>query len=258
VRYRIVVAYRGSAYAGWQRQDNAPSVQEVVEAALRAVSGEDLHVVGASRTDAGVHARGQVAHVDLARELPPPALVEGANHHLPEDVRVLDAAPVAPGFHARRSAVAKEYRYRLSGARVISPLDAPFCAPLPHDADRDRMVRVAPRIEGRHDFSAFAKSGGSHTQPFRRILLSRFEIDGDQILYRIVGEGFLRGMVRALVGTLIEVGRGRRTEDDLLRLLQGGSRSDAGANAPAQGLVLERVFYLGDPLPEAPGSARAV
>jgi tRNA pseudouridine38-40 synthase len=243
VRVRLVLSYRGTRYAGWQRQENAVSVQQVVEEAVSKLTGEPVRVTGASRTDAGVHARGQVAHLDLDRPLPARALVHGVNPHLPEDIRVLAAAEVEDGFHARRSALGKEYRYRLSRAEVISPLDSLFAVAVPARIDLGRMERAAAYLPGRHDFSAFALAGGSHGQPFRTIeAVSWKEVD-QEIVFSVTGDGFLRGMVRALVGTLIEVGLGRREPESLSDLLQGRPRSEAGPTAPAHGLVLERVFY---------------
>ncbi|MFL6259060.1 MAG: tRNA pseudouridine(38-40) synthase TruA [Thermoanaerobaculia bacterium] len=241
--YRLTLSYRGAAYAGWQRQENAVAVQQVVEEALERLLGQPVRAVGASRTDAGVHARGQVAHLELERDFPPRALVHGTNRFLPEDVRVLAAAMVPPGFHARKSAWGKEYLYRLSRAPVIPPLDSLFVAPAPAGLDLDRMARAASCLPGRHDFSAFALAGGSHGQPFRRIVSARWEERGDEWAFQVVGEGFLRGMVRALVGTLVEVGTGRRTPESFAGLLAGRPRGEAGPTAPAHGLVLERVLY---------------
>jgi tRNA pseudouridine38-40 synthase len=245
--YRLTLAYRGTAYAGWQRQENALAVQQVVEEALERLLGEAARIAGASRTDAGVHARGQVAHLELARPFPERGLVHGTNRHLPPDVRVLAAAAMPDGFHARRHAGGKEYVYRLSRAPVISPLDALFVAAAPAGLDLDRMARAAAALPGRHDFSAFALAGGSHGQPFRHIVSARWEehLEGgaEEITFRIVGEGFLRGMVRALVGTLIDVGSGRRTPESFAALLAGRPRGDAGPTAPAHGLVLQQVLY---------------
>ncbi|HEX3126189.1 MAG TPA: tRNA pseudouridine(38-40) synthase TruA [Thermoanaerobaculia bacterium] len=246
MRYRLTISYRGTQYAGWQRQENAVSVQQVVEEAISKLAGEPVRVTGASRTDAGVHARGQVAHLDLERPLPTRALVHGVNPHLPEDIRILAAAEVEDGFHARKSALGKEYRYRLSRAEVVSPLDSLFVAPVSPRIDVGRMERASALLPGRHDFSAFALAGGSHGQPFRSIQTASWAEAKAEIVFSITGDGFLRGMVRALVGTLIEVGLGRREPESLADLLQGRPRSEAGPTAPAQGLVLERVFYPGN------------
>ncbi len=241
--YRLTLAYRGAAYAGWQRQENALSVQQVVEEALERLLGRPARIVGASRTDAGVHARGQAAHLELADPFPERGLVHGTNRHLPADVRVLAAAAMPPGFHARKHAAGKEYLYRLGRAAVLSPLDSLFVAPAPAGIDPEPMARAAALLPGRHDFSAFALAGGSHGQPFRRIFSARWEESGEELAFRIVGEGFLRGMVRALVGTLIEVGAGKRSVESFAGLLAGQPRSAAGPTAPAHGLTLQHVLY---------------
>jgi tRNA pseudouridine38-40 synthase len=253
--YRLTLAYRGTAYAGWQRQENALAVQQVVEEALERLLGEPARVTGASRTDAGVHARGQEAHLELARPFPERGLVHGVNRFLPEDVRVLAAAAMPEGFHARKHAWGKEYLYRLSRARVVSPLDSPFVAQAPASLDLDAMARATASLPGRHDFSAFALAGGSHGQPFRHIFSARWEEIGEELRFRVVGGGFLRGMVRAVVGTLVEVGTGKRSPESFAGLLAGRPRREAGPTAAAHGLVLERVFYPpewragGDPEP---------
>ena len=241
--YRLTFSYRGAAYAGWQRQKNALAVQQVVEEALARMLGYAVRVVGASRTDAGVHARGQAAHLELPRPFADRGLVHGTNHHLPEDVRVLAAAAMPAGFHARKHAWGKEYVYRLSRAPVLSPLDSPFMAQVHEPIDLERMVRAAEALPGRHDFSAFALAGGAHGQPFRRIFAARWEESGEELRFRVVGNGFLRGMVRALVGTLVEVGGGKRSPESFAALLAGRPRPEAGPTAPAHGLVLQRVFY---------------
>lgn len=253
--YRLTLAYRGTAYAGWQRQENGLAVQQVVEEALERLLGRPVRITGASRTDAGVHARAQAAHLELERPFPERGLVHGVNPHLPEDVRVMAAAAMPDGFHARKHALGKEYVYRLSRAAVISPLDSLFVAPAPRGLDVDSMARAAALLPGRHDFSAFALAGGSHRQPFRRIFSARWEERGDELAFHVVGEGFLRGMVRALVGTLVEVGTGRRSPGSFAGLLAGGARPDAGPTAPAHGLMLATVYYPqewrveGDPEP---------
>ena len=167
--HRLTLAYLGSGFAGWQRQSNAVTVQEVVETALEQVVGEPVRVHGASRTDAGVHAAGQEAHVVLSRPWPASALIEGINRHLPSDVRVLRAVTVAPGFNARSWAVAKEYRYRMSRRRELPPFESAVTARVPDRLDLDSVRAAVALLRGRHDWSAFARTGGSHTQTFRRV-----------------------------------------------------------------------------------------
>jgi len=242
--FRLTLSYRGTSYAGWQRQNNATTVQQVVERALSDLLAQPVHVVGASRTDAGVHARGQVAHLELPIDFPARGLVHGANQRLPEDIRVMAAERMREGFHARKHAAFKLYSFRFVQGPVLSPLDALFVVHLPGVVDLAAMRRAAEHLVGEHDFTAFALSGGSHTQPVRRIDEAGWQRDSGGVLeFRVVGNGFLRGMVRSIVGTLLEVGRGQRSIDDIQRLLDGRPRSEAGPTAPARGLTLERVGY---------------
>jgi len=240
---RLTIAYRGAAYAGWQRQKNAEAVQQVVEEALSALAGEPLQIVGASRTDAGVHARGQAAHVEGADGLPNRALIHGINQRLPEDVRILDAVRVAEGFHARKHARSKLYSYRMVRAEILSPIDQLFAVRVDRGIDVEAMNAACGGLIGEHDFTAFALAGGSHKSPVRRVFRAAFEENGADVWFQVSGNGFLRGMVRSLVGTLIEVGVGRRSPESLVGLLRGAPRSAAGPTAPARGLTLEEVDF---------------
>jgi tRNA pseudouridine38-40 synthase len=246
-RYRLTVAYLGSGFAGWQRQINALSVQEVVETAIERVVGEPSRVHGASRTDAGVHAAGQEAHVTLTRGWPASALVEGVNHHLPDSVRVLRAIAVSPDFHARSWAVAKEYHYRMSRRPILLPFEAATTVRVPDRLDLARLRAAVALLEGRHDWSAFARAGGSHRQSYRRVFSADVVERDVELIFRIRGDGFLRGMVRALVGSLLWVAEGRLSLERWTELLEGGDRAAAGPSAPAQGLVLIRVSYPDEP-----------
>jgi tRNA pseudouridine38-40 synthase len=241
--YRLILSYQGTAYAGWQRQTNALAVQEVVETALARVLGTAVTLYGAGRTDAGVHARGQAAHFSVARDFPCEGLVHATNRFLPSDVRVMEAARMPEGFHARKHASAKTYRYRLVRARVLSALDAPFAARARQDIDPSALAEAATALVGTHDFSAFALAGGSHRSARRTIFDAGWEEGGTDLTFSVVGDGFLRGMVRSLVGTLVEVGEGRRSVAEFRHLLSGRQRGDAGPTAPPQGLELSKVTY---------------
>jgi tRNA pseudouridine38-40 synthase len=246
--YRLTLSFRGTRYAGWQRQDNALAVQQVVEEALEELLRRPVRIAGASRTDAGVHARGQVAHLELDEPFAPRGLIHGTNHALPPDIRVVAAERMCDGFHARKSARAKCYSYRLRETSVLHPLDTVDSVAVPpgregSGLDLTAMRRASAALVGRHDFTSFALAGGSHRDPRRRILAATWRRRGDLLLFRVLGDGFLRGMVRSLVGTLIEVGQGRRNAAEMAGLLRGRPRGAAGATAPARGLTLERVHY---------------
>ncbi len=241
--FAMTLSYRGGDYAGWQRQTNAVTVQQRVEEALSRFLDRDMRVHAASRTDAGVHARGQVAHFVLDRELSTQGLQHGTNRYLPEDIRVMKAHRVPDGFHARKCARAKEYRYRILQGRVLSPLDSPYALRLTHSIDLEAIRKASEYLVGEHDFTAFALSGGSHGQPVRTIYRVEWEADGNGLEMRIEGSGFLRGMVRSLVGTLIEVGAGKRDPSEFSELLEGRPRGEAGPTAAARGLTLQCVSY---------------
>lgn len=241
--WRLILSYRGTAYAGWQRQDNAVAVQQVVEEALGELLGAAVRVHGASRTDAGVHARAQVAHFAPPRPFPARGLVHGTARLLPPDIRILAAHRMSGGFHARKSALGKEYLYRLYRGRLVPPLEEPYVARAEPSLDVAAMRRAVALLPGRHDFTAFALAGGSHGQPYRRLFAATLDEDGPELRLRLVGDGFLRGMARSLAGTLLEIGEGKRPAEEMGELLTGRPRDAAGRTAPAQGLVLERVFY---------------
>jgi tRNA pseudouridine38-40 synthase len=245
--HRLTLSYLGAGFGGWQRQSNATSVQAVVEAALERVVGEPARLFAASRTDAGVHAAGQEAHLTLSRPWPSRALVQGTNHYLPPEVRVLRAMPVAPDFHARAWAVAKEYHYRMSRRAVLSPFEASTTVRVSERLDLDRFRRGASLLEGRHDFRAFARAGGAHRQTWRRVFVADLVEHSPDLTFRIVGDGFLRGMVRAVVGSLLQVASGRWSLDRWAALIEGADRSEAGPSAPACGLILMRVAYPDEP-----------
>jgi len=242
-RYRLDVAYVGTGLGGWQRQPNAETVQELLEAALEDLLGERVAVVGASRTDAGVHARAQIAHVDLARPFSNRGLVFGTNHRLPRAIRVLAARLAPAGFHARFSATAKEYAYTLYPGRFAPPALAPFVLAVPQRLDLGKLQAATLELSGKHDFSSFALAGGSHRSPVRTVFRAAWENETAGLTLRIVGDGFLRGMVRGLVGTLLEVALGQRSGASFATLLAGGERGRAGPTAPAQALALERIDY---------------
>jgi tRNA pseudouridine38-40 synthase len=245
--FKLTLAYDGTEFVGWQRQANGRSVQALLEEALSHIEGAPVTVIGAGRTDAGVHALGQVASVSLKNGLAALVLRRALNATLPPDVRVVAVEPVSPDFNARFAAQTKTYRYRIVCAEFISPFDRRFAWHLPGSLDVAEMERAAARLEGRHDFAAFQSAGSDVTTTERTVLSSQLTLvktaETDEIFYDVTGDGFLRHMVRAVVGTLVEVGSGRLKAGDLTEILASRDRHRAGPTAPAHGLFLVAVSY---------------
>jgi tRNA pseudouridine38-40 synthase len=244
---KLVLEYDGTDYVGWQRQPNGMSVQELVEGALAQVVGTPVTLNSSGRTDAGVHARGMVAHFNTDQPLPMAAYREGVNRFLPADIAVRQAVEMPAGFHARYSARGKWYRYTIYRSRVRSPLAARYAWHVRGTLDRERLREAAALLVGRHDFAAFRASGCAARTTVREIFSVQVLEEGDLLYIDVRGEGFLRHMVRVMVGTLVEVGRGKRRPQEVRQLLEGGCRSAAGSTAPPQGLCLMEVYY--DQLP---------
>jgi tRNA pseudouridine38-40 synthase len=244
-RYRATVAYVGTDFHGWQVQKNAPrTVQGVLSEAFRSLVRAPVRIEGASRTDTGVHADGQVIHFNLPSSLRAPDVVRDAiNHRLPTDVRLLEVAVAAPDFHARYDAAWKEYLYRWSRAEVIPPRQAPFVAPLSASAGASRMRAAAGQLAGTRDFGIFAvrtARGESTTRTLHSVVVDE---NGDEISALFRGDGFLRGMVRSICGVLADAARGRVAPSRMEELLSGGDRRLLSPKAPARGLSLVRVSY---------------
>jgi tRNA pseudouridine38-40 synthase len=253
MRYRATLAYVGTFFHGWQAQENAArTVQAVVEGALARVFGVPVRLHASGRTDAGVHADGQVAHFD-APSIPVAAIVSGANVRLPWDARVLDVAPVSDAFHARSDASAKRYVYRFSRERVIPPSQALFRAPLSARADAARMADAAGRIAGVRDFVPFSTSGTPTETTVRELFACEVVEEGPEIEIRMTASGFLRGMARAIAGTLADAGRGRIAPDRIDAIFASNDKSLVSAKAKPRGLTLEKVFYRR--VGEAPAAA---
>ncbi|HET97347.1 MAG TPA: tRNA pseudouridine(38-40) synthase TruA [Desulfurivibrio alkaliphilus] len=264
---KLTIAYDGTAYDGWQRQRDRPTIQESLEVALGRMLGHRVVVHGAGRTDAGVHALGMVANFQPERSLPLEAYRRGLNSMLPPDIRILAAEEVEPGFHARFSARGKAYLYFFTTAAVMPPCRRLYCAHFPGAFDLEATRAALPQLIGEHDFSSF-EAAGSRTRAgdekaergrgavrcLTRLTLERDETGwgfavgqsqagGASYRLLVAGDGFLRHMVRNIAGTLIEVGRGRRRPESLGELLALGDRAQAGPTAPACGLTLWQVYY---------------
>lgn len=240
------VAYDGGAYAGWQSQTNARAIQDVFEEALAEILGERARVRAASRTDAGVHAADQAVHFTTTRPFNPKALVRGVTRHLPGDIAVLDAREVPLGFDACRDAVLKRYRYRLLTSPQRDPLRRDRVWWMRHSLDLARMETAAEALVGEHDFLAFQGPKSDTTTTVREMYAAWWERVGDELQFVIEGRAFLRYMVRSIVGTLVDIGRGRRPVEHLAALLARPDRALVGPTAPARALCLERVVYRGE------------
>jgi tRNA pseudouridine38-40 synthase len=241
-RFRMVVEFAGTRYSGWQIQKNARTVQGEIAAAVRLVSGRtDFELYGSGRTDAGVHALGQVAHLDLETRLLPVPLCHALNDNLPADIHVLSAEKVPRSFHARHDAVSRSYLYQISRRRTA--FAKPFVWWIKDPLDVARMRQATPHFSGMNDFRSFTDRDPEEAST--RVLLEGIEIaeEGALILIRIRGSHFLWKMVRRIVGVLAEVGRGAMVPRDVARLLQENSDVPARLTAPPSGLFLERVFY---------------
>jgi tRNA pseudouridine38-40 synthase len=239
--YRLVVGYDGTNFRGWQRQPDGRTVQGVLEEAIRKITGNKTTVHGAGRTDAGVHALGQAASFRGAFKLTDEVLLRALNAVLPSDVRVFSLAEAPPDFHARRSARSKVYRYRIVTAPQPSPLDRFYVLHWPYPLRLGKMRRAARLFVRTADFSAF--SSNRDRSPVRTVTRSELRRSGDEIVYTIEAAGFLRYMVRAVVGTLLEVGRGRLEPEGIEEIFRRRDRSLAGPTAAAKGLTLVRVDY---------------
>lgn len=244
----LTLAFDGTNYAGWQRQEDEVTVQGTLEAALRQLTGEASHVTGSSRTDAGVHARGFVANFYTRSTIPPKRWLYPLNNILPEDIRVLSSCEVEENFHAQRDALAKTYVYRFHNLPYDLVLDRHYVAQEKGPMDDEAMMACAKLFCGEHDFGAFRSTGSSAKTTRRTLFQSSLSKSGDRYTYQVTGNGFLYNMVRILVGTLFYVAHGTRSLEEVTKALEGQDRLLAGKVAPAKGLCLEKVWYDEDEL----------
>jgi tRNA pseudouridine38-40 synthase len=244
---RLLLQYDGTEYVGWQRQANGISIQGLIEEALRQIEGGPVTVHGAGRTDAGVHALGQVASFRLTASIDPVTLARALNAVLPGDVRVARAELAPDDFHARFSATGKIYDYQIVNAPFVSPFVRRYAWHVIPRLDVEAMTAAGGTLVGQHDFSSFQGTGSevlSSIRTVRRIEWSGSASPDTPIVMRIEGDGFLRHMVRNIAGTLVEIGLGRRPARDIGAILGARDRARAGATAPAAGLVLREVLYF--------------
>jgi tRNA pseudouridine38-40 synthase len=243
-RFKLTLEYDGSGFVGWQRQDNGASVQGALEEAVEAFCGESPTIVAAGRTDAGVHALGQVAHLDLARDWPTETVRAALNAHLsPRPVAVLAAERVADGFHARFDARERRYRYRIVNRRSPLALERGRAWHLPRPLDAAAMAEAAKALVGHHDFTSFRAADCQARSPLKTLDALDVVREGDEVRIEARARSFLHRQVRAMVGTLVPVGEGRATTADVAAALAARDRSAAGPTAPAEGLYLVSVRY---------------
>ncbi len=244
-KYKTVIAYDGTAYSGWQYQENALGIQQVVEEALAWIERAPVRVYGSSRTDAGVHANGFVAHFHLSKPIPPKNLVRAMNSRLPEAVRVLKAAYAREDFDARLSAKGKEYRYQLYQAEIEPPCLVPYWTFCHRPLDLEAMRAGAARFVGKHDFVSFAANPNRVLETTVRTIFG-FEVKkaGPRYTFIVRGDGFLYKQVRSMVGFLISVGKGNERPEAVTELLEAAApRTARVETAPPRGLFLHKVFY---------------
>jgi len=243
VRVALGLEYDGTAFAGWQAQRSSPAVQTLVEAAMSPVAAEPVSLICAGRTDAGVHARAQVAHFDTHARRSARGWVLGANTNLPGDISVTWARPVPQHFHARYSAAARTYRYYVFNRPVRSALAARGAAWIRHPLDHERMQSASAALLGSHDFSAFRSAESQSHTPIRRVVALDVRRDGDFVIMEITANAFLHHMVRNIAGLLIAIGQGDEEPLWARQVLESRARTKGGPTAPAQGLYLWSVEY---------------
>lgn len=243
-RIKLVVAYDGTEYCGWQLQPNGITIEEVLNREISGLTGEDIRVIGASRTDSGVHALGNVAVFDTESPIPPERLSYALNQRMPEDIVIVKSEEVPPDWHPRyQNAITKTYEYHIYNAPVPNPMKRRMAAFVSYPLDIERMREGAAWLVGEHDFVSFCNVRTNTSDTIRTVHEISVDKNGEEIRIRITGNGFLYNMVRIIAGTLIRVGRGFYAPDKVKEILEAGKRTEAGVTAPPQGLVLVEIRY---------------
>jgi len=243
-RIRLVVAYDGTNYHGWQVQSNGITIESELNRALSELSGEDIHVIGASRTDAGVHALGNIAVFDTESRIPADKIAYALNQRLPEDIRIQESEEVGPDWHPRHCDSRKTYEYRIYRSRFPMPVKRLYSYFTYRDLNVARMQEAAAYLVGEHDFKSFCQTGAQVESTVRTIYSAEVEEQGTDIVIRVCGNGFLYNMVRIIAGTLMEIGQGRHAPMEMADIIASCDRSAAGPTAPACGLTLIGYEYL--------------
>lgn len=242
-RIKLTIAYDGTNYCGWQVQPNGITVEEVINKALCKLTGEDIAVIGASRTDSGVHALGNVAVFDSATSIPPERIAMALNQRLPDDIVIVKSEEVAPDFHPRYCDCEKTYEYHIINTRTPIPTKRLTNYFVSYNLDVERMQQAADYLVGEHDFVSFCNVRTQVEDTVRTVTELEVLREGEEITIRISGNGFLYNMVRIIVGTLVRVGRGFYTPEKVKAILEAKDRKAAGVTAPAHGLMLVEIRY---------------
>lgn len=242
-RIKLVIAYDGTSYCGWQLQPGKPTIEAAINKALKDLLGEDITVIGASRTDSGVHALGNVAVFDTESRIPPEKICPALNQRLPEDIRVQSSVEVPVEFHPRRVISQKTYEYRILNRKMALPTERLYSTFIYNPLDVDLMQEAANELIGCHDFKSFCSVKTQALDTIRTIYQLKVTRVGDNITISVTGSGFLYNMVRIIVGTLIEIGRGVYPPSKMKQILKGCDRSLAGPTALPQGLTLIQIEY---------------
>jgi len=243
MRFYLEVAYDGTNYSGFQCQNNAVAIQDILNAALSDLFGTPVKTTGASRTDAGVHSRGNVCIFDVETRIKPSRIRFALNTRLPEDIRVMKSLRCADDFHPLRCSSVKTYRYRIWNGVIEDPTKRLYYTHFHYPLDIDKMNEAASCLIGEHDFASFCAAGFTGDSTVRTIYESHVERCGDEVIYTISGNGFLYNMVRIIAGTLIRIGNGKWDASYMKTVIEGKDRELAGDTAPAKGLTLEKIEY---------------
>lgn len=242
-RIKLVIAYDGTAYCGWQLQPSCPTVEAEINKALSTLLGEEIQVIGASRTDSGVHALGNVAVFDTSSAIPAEKICMAVNQRLPEDIRVMSSVEVASDFHPRRTVSRKTYEYRIMNNRIVLPTERLYATHIYYELDVELMQQAAAYLVGEHDYKSFCSVKTQALETVRTIYQLTVTKNVDIITISVTGSGFLYNMVRIIAGTLIEVGRGAYPPEKVASILKGCDRSLSGPTALPQGLRLMKIEY---------------
>lgn len=242
-RIKLTIAYDGTGYCGWQKQDGMVTVAETVEKAIKKLTGEEAELTGASRTDSGVHAMGNVAVFDTESPIPADRFVPALNSFLPDDIRIMASEDVSGSFHPRFDAHKKRYEYRIFVGNVCPPMRFRYVHHMRERLDVSAMQEAAGQIVGTHDFTSFCAAGAQVKTKVRTVTDIQVEKSGDEIVLTVEGDGFLYNMIRIIAGTLVNVGIGRTKPSEIPGIIEGMDRSLAGPTLPAKGLCLCKIWY---------------